>query len=169
MGNNNLNKPSPEASHLEIYGWIAKLGESNKTSQKAEVARFLTHPAPSIRRVAISTLVLHWALVEFESACIALIDDPDPEVQAMAVSGVASLHTRDLSQSRAAPIVLQILRDRSRHWIVRSSAYYYIQMAMDVPKRRTLDARDAVTFERSIDWELIDKFELQIPNTNAKW
>ena len=122
----------------DLYSLIHDFGEAHFISAEPDVARFLEHPDPQIRYVAVHVIAFDWGMLKYRGALEGmLVGDPDGFVRQIAASGLGHL-LRESRDARVIRLLLQTLRRDDEDGSVREAAY---EALLDVwlPSSKPLD------------------------------
>lgn len=111
-----------DLGNLEAYSLLHELGELGALQAEFSVVRFLRSEEPDLRKIALSTLLLHWGLKQYKEMALKIAkSDPDPGVRDMAISSLGSVfQTSD--DKNLIDLMKQCLSNKNEHWMVREAA-----------------------------------------------
>jgi HEAT repeats len=143
----------------ELYTVIHRFGNEGLIEAKPDVERFLNHPNPEIRYIALNVLTFHWMCREHRSTCETFaLNDPDSDNRRMGAAGLGALleGTRD---PKALQMLIRIFRDEKEEWDVRDAAYRSILYVLGRPASEQPPATKQLDYERDVNWERIREAE----------
>lgn len=160
-----LNKlKNDKMSKKDIAHIISLFGSNIFKEAKREIERYIDDKDEIIRYNVLTTLILDFGLREhYKTARRLLLNDPDAEVRGLSATCIGSLK-RETKDKEALSILLNTLKNKKEHWLVRSSAYSAILDILGIPRRQQPGALGD-DFEDYIDWNLIKTVEKHIKKT----
>jgi hypothetical protein len=138
---------------------LHSFGDARLLEARADVERYLTHPDPNIRHMALHVLTLHFDLQDhWQTAVDFLLHDP---VHTRRVDGAEALGwlKRDTQDRGTLEILAQVVRNKAEEEEVRSAAYAAMREILHEDREEQMRLLDLDwDLERDADWAFVDSF-----------
>ena len=140
-----------------LYTVLHTLGHEGFLEAKADVEKFLTHPDPELRYIALNVLTFHWMCEEHRITCERFArQEADSDNRRMGVAGLGAL-MEGTKNSRTLRLLLRVFRNKKEEWDVRDAAYRSILYVLGRPASEQPSAARELDYTKDVNWKRIQE------------
>jgi hypothetical protein len=143
----------------EMYHVIREFGRENFLEARQDVERFLTHPDPKLRGLALEVLAVHWGLTDSWYMARAFLEqDPDEECRMRGALALEVLK-RNIQDRDTLLVLARVVCYPKEASSVRQAAYAAMLGIIHFDPQEQLSlAEKGLDLDQEIDWNMVKSY-----------